>query len=113
LLRQLALNLLENALRHNVPGGAVTVSVGPSRLTVSNTGPLIPPGAVDVYLEPFARGKARTAGGGHGLGLTLVADILQAHQGRLRLTPNPTGGLTAEAALMGVEAIREPIEHRA
>jgi two-component system sensor histidine kinase VanS len=104
LLRQLATNLLENALRHNVPGGAVTVTVAPSSLTVTNTGPLIPPGAVDVYREPFARGKARTAGGGHGLGLTLVADIAEAHHGRLLLTPNPTGGLTAEVALMGVGA---------
>jgi len=112
LLHQLASNLLENALRHNVPGGAVTVTVGPTHLIVSNTGPLIPPDAVDVYLEPFARGKARTAGGGHGLGLTLVADIVEAHHGRLLLTPNPTGGLTAEVTLMGVEPLREPVEHR-
>ncbi|MEU4097069.1 HAMP domain-containing sensor histidine kinase [Streptomyces sp. NPDC026673] len=111
LLRQLTVNLLQNAVRHNLAtGGTVSVAVGPdprdplrSLLTVTNTGPLLPD-TVDTFTEPFLRGEGRTAGTGpghrgHGLGLSLVASIVALHEGELRLTPNPEGGLTARVSL--------------
>ncbi|WP_078490986.1 histidine kinase dimerization/phospho-acceptor domain-containing protein [Streptomyces scopuliridis] len=44
LLERLAHNLVSNAIRHNHPGGSVTVRTGAGCLEVSNTGPVIPPG---------------------------------------------------------------------
>ncbi|WP_232837663.1 sensor histidine kinase [Streptomyces atratus] len=111
LLRQLALNLLHNALRHNLPtGGSLTLTTGPDPvhpgravLTVTNTGPLLPD-TVDHLTEPFLRGSGRMAEKdparrGHGLGLAIVAGIVRAHHGDLTLTPNPGGGLTARVSL--------------
>ncbi|MFI6723633.1 HAMP domain-containing histidine kinase [Streptomyces sp. R-74717] len=111
LLRQLTLNLLHNALRHNLPtGGSLTLTTGPDPvhpgravLTVTNTGPLLPD-TVDHLTEPFLRGSGRMAEKdparrGHGLGLAIVAGIVRAHHGDLTLTPNPGGGLTARVSL--------------
>ncbi|RAY12547.1 sensor histidine kinase [Actinomadura craniellae] len=111
LLHQLAVNLLQNALRHNLPaGGRATLSTGPdprdpgrALLTVSNSGPPLT-GAVDALTEPFLRGRGRTAEAGpgrrgHGLGLAIVASITDVHGGDLRLDPNPGGGLTVRVSL--------------
>jgi two-component system sensor histidine kinase VanS len=115
LLRQLVLNLLHNAVRHNLPtGGSLSLATGPdpldpgrTLLTVTNTGPPLPV-AVDRLTEPFLRGSGRVAEKdptrrGHGLGLTIVASIVRAHHGDLALTPNPGGGLTVRVSLPAAE----------
>ncbi|MFF1791796.1 sensor histidine kinase [Kitasatospora sp. NPDC058243] len=112
LLRQAAVNLLQNALRHNLPtGGSVTVTTGADpadpgrvRLAVTNTGPRLAPETVPTLTEPFLRGRGRTAQSdparrGHGLGLAIVAAITDAHHGDLGLTPAPGGGLHATLSL--------------
>ncbi|GAA0964662.1 HAMP domain-containing sensor histidine kinase [Actinocorallia libanotica] len=112
LLRRAIGNLLENAVRHNLPtGGSLTLTTGPdpsdderALLTVTNTGPHIPADAVKTYLEPFLRGRGRTADPdptrrGHGLGLTLTSRITTAHHGALHLAPAPQGGLTVRLSL--------------
>jgi two-component system sensor histidine kinase VanS len=113
LLRQLMVNLLQNALRHNLAeGGAVSLTTGPdpvhpdrALLTVTNTGPQLPDG-VEAFVEPFLRGKGRLADAdpsrrGHGLGLSIVSSIVGVHGGGLRLHPNPGGGLTVRVSLPG------------
>ncbi|WP_335937693.1 sensor histidine kinase [Streptomyces sp. PTD5-9] len=113
LLRQLVLNLLHNAVRHNLPtGGSLTLTSGPdparpgrALLTVTNTGPPLSD-TVDRLTEPFLRGSGRLAEQdrtrrGHGLGLTIAAGIVRAHHGDLTLTANPGGGLTAQVSLPG------------
>ncbi|RVX46413.1 signal transduction histidine kinase [Nonomuraea polychroma] len=109
LLRQLAVNLVANAIRHNHPGGLATVEVGTDQrqavITVTNTGPRVTPERVEVLFEPFARGTGRTrqgdAGrpGGHGLGLAIVRAVATAHRGTLTATANPGGGLTVHVRL--------------
>ena len=111
LLRQLALNLLQNGLRHNLPtGGSVTLTTGTDPagrgvLTVTSTGEELRPEAVATYAEPFLRGRGRlagTAGGarrGHGLGLAIVSAIVDSHGGELTLAPAPEGGLTVRVSL--------------
>ncbi|GAB3841252.1 sensor histidine kinase [Dactylosporangium cerinum] len=96
LAASLVTNLVDNALRHNVPGGTVEVSTtAPGRLTVSNTGAPVPPAEVARLFQPFQRlGTDRTDHtDGHGLGLAIVAAIAHAHRAPLTAHPRPDGGL--------------------
>jgi two-component system, OmpR family, sensor histidine kinase VanS len=109
LLRQLAANLIANAVRHNVVAGTVRVGVrddgaGRVELAVTNTGPMVSPLELSRLVEPFYRSGGRAVdptGGprGHGLGLTLVQSIVAAHEGQLHLAANPAGGLAVRVLL--------------
>ncbi|MCM3657914.1 HAMP domain-containing histidine kinase [Agromyces mediolanus] len=119
LLRQLVLNLVQNAIRHNRAGGEVVVAVGPAdapatdapaadtraaRLRVGNTGPVVPEDAVAALTEPFFRGPGRVATGGQqgrGLGLSIVAAIAERHGAELVLAARGGGGLEVELRLPG------------
>jgi signal transduction histidine kinase len=102
LLERLVRNLIDNAIRHNIPDGHVEVTVqrqaGQAVLTVTNTGPVVPVGDVERLLQPFQRaGTDRTSHGeGLGLGLSIVLAIATAHDADLHLNPMPTGGLRIE-----------------
>lgn len=105
LIRQALANLVRNAVRHNRCGGRATVRLATrgtaARVTITNTGALVPHDAVEAIVEPFVRGAGRTLtrGSGHGLGLAIVAAITTAHDGTLTLRPNPGGGLTVHLDL--------------
>ncbi|WP_354597735.1 ATP-binding protein [Streptomyces sp. JL1001] len=101
LLDHLVHNLVANALRHNHPGGTVTVRVGPGGLEVANTGPRVDPATVPLLFEPFRRARARrhAPGEGAGLGLSIVASVARAHGGDAGARANPGGGLTARVTL--------------
>jgi signal transduction histidine kinase len=102
LAERLVANLLDNALRHNTTGGRVWVSTaavnGHAVLSVANTGPTIPPTEVGQLFLPFQRlGPDRTANrDGHGLGLSIVHAIADAHDAPLRGRALPGGGLEVE-----------------
>ncbi|HEV8627533.1 MAG TPA: HAMP domain-containing sensor histidine kinase [Acidimicrobiia bacterium] len=111
LLGRLAGNLVENAIRHNKPGGRVEVVTGPAPgagevlLAVANSGPVIDPADVDGLFEPFRRlGGDRVAGRGAGLGLSIVRSVTIAHGGRIAARPRPGGGLMVEIFLPRVDA---------
>jgi signal transduction histidine kinase len=99
LVERLVANLIDNALRHNVPGGWMRVSTqvqnGFSTLVVANGGTTIDAGEVDSLLEPFRRlGADRSAHGpGHGLGLSIVAAIADVHGAELCARARQEGGL--------------------
>ncbi|MFC9798574.1 sensor histidine kinase [Streptomyces bacillaris] len=101
LLDHVVHNLVANAVRHNHPGGAVRVRVGPGGLEVANTGPVVAPETVPLLFEPFRRARARrhAPGEGAGLGLSIVASVARAHGGEATATANPGGGLTARVTL--------------
>jgi signal transduction histidine kinase len=100
LIYRLVSNLLDNAIRYNNSGGQVEVELAANTteatLTVTNTGPPVPPDQVSRLLEPFQRAAPdRTASpNGLGLGLSIVADIAQAHRAGLEIHPRREGGLT-------------------
>jgi signal transduction histidine kinase len=97
LLTLLVTNLVDNAVRHNVPDGSVDVRVTPDGgLVVSNTGPEVPAERVPELFEPFRRiTPDRTlSADGAGLGLSIVASIARAHTMTVTARPNPGGGLT-------------------
>jgi signal transduction histidine kinase len=99
LVESLVANLVDNAIRHNHPGGRVTVTTalvdGGTVVTVANTGPVIDPDEVGTMFEPFRRlGRARLANAqGHGLGLAIVSAIAAAHRADLEARPRPGGGV--------------------
>jgi signal transduction histidine kinase len=108
LLERLVTNLVDNAVRYNLPGGAVRVTTAvvnrQPTLVVANTGPVIAPGTVDTLFEPFRRLHDRTTNGGFGLGLAIVASIVAVHDGTLLAHPRPGGGLTITVTLPGTGA---------
>jgi signal transduction histidine kinase len=104
LLERLAGNLVENAVRHNLPNGWVRVDTGTvegrSRLEVSNSGGVLAPDQVAGLFEPFRRyGTARTARRGAGLGLSIVRAVAELHGGAVRAAARPDGGLTVTVDL--------------
>jgi len=103
LLERLVGNLVENAVRHNVDGGWVTVRTGTESgafLSVLNTGPAVPAGEVDELFQPFRRGgTARTGSRGAGLGLSIVRAVAAAHGGAVSAAARPEGGLEVTVRL--------------
>jgi signal transduction histidine kinase len=105
LLERLAANLVENAVRYNVPNGEIEVTtelrVGEAILRVANSGPSIPPPDVDQLFEPFRRLQPdRTSHEeGWGLGLSIVRAIVNAHGGSVRARARDAGGLVVEVRL--------------
>ncbi|MFH8472376.1 sensor histidine kinase [Streptomyces sp. NPDC018000] len=102
LLRQIALNLLTNAVRHNYPDGTATVATGTtSRLAfieVTNTGPVLDPNEIPALFEAFQRGP-ECRSDGSGLGLAVARAITLTHQGQVTARPRPGGGLTVRVEL--------------
>jgi signal transduction histidine kinase len=105
LVEILIANLVDNALRHNVAGGRLDISTttkaGRASISLSNTGAVIPPDAVDRLFQPFQRvGHERIRLiEGHGLGLAIVRAIADAHGGALTGRARPDGGLEIEVSL--------------
>jgi signal transduction histidine kinase len=104
LVERLVANLLDNAVRYNLPGGRVEVATATDAeralLSITNTGPVVPPAQVDRLLEPFHRLGDRTArnDGHHGLGLSIVRAIATAHDATLTVSARPAGGLAVEVS---------------
>jgi len=104
LLWQLATNLLQNAIRHNRPGGFIRIATGRGPadeervLVVENDGDVYTEEQAAQLIEPFLRGTGRVAARkqqrGHGLGLALVAQIVSVHAGELLVRPRSEGGLS-------------------
>jgi signal transduction histidine kinase len=88
-------NLVENALRHAGPAAAVHVAVLATNehilLHVDDNGRGVPPTDRDRIFERFARGRD-AAPGGSGLGLSIVAQQTQLHDGTVTVGPSPLGG---------------------
>jgi signal transduction histidine kinase len=95
LLERMLANLVENGIRHNRPGGELSVATstagGMAEVTVCNGGAVIPSADVQSLTEPFRR-LSRTAGG-VGLGLSIVRSVAEVHGGTLELLAPPAGGL--------------------
>jgi signal transduction histidine kinase len=112
LIHGLVSNLVDNAIRHNIIGGYIEISLVASTtevtVTVTNTGPPVSADQVSRLLEPFQRAAPhRTASpDGLGLGLSIVADIAEAHGATLQVRPRAEGGLTVEVTFPSFETTR-------
>ncbi|MGW3108844.1 sensor histidine kinase [Streptomyces sp. NPDC001100] len=106
LLERIALNLVQNAVRYNVPEDGwveVTTEVqhGHAVLVVSNTGPVVPAYEIDNLFEPFRRLRTERTGSdkGVGLGLSIARSVARAHGGHISAQPREGGGLVMRVTL--------------
>jgi signal transduction histidine kinase len=98
LLERMIWNLVDNAVRHNEPGGWIRLRTGSSDaavyLEIANSGPFIPDDAVPLLFEPFRRMEARTGvRDGVGLGLSIIRSVVTAHRATVTARSQPAGGL--------------------
>jgi signal transduction histidine kinase len=104
-LEQVFNNLIDNAVRHTPPGGAVNVRAeaqnGVVRVAVHNTGSFIPNDEIGRVFERFyqlERHRSR-ASGGAGLGLAIASEVVQAHSGVISATSDAATGTEFEVTL--------------
>ena len=102
-VRQILVNLVDNAARHTPRGGTVTVFTRPasegSWLGVRDTGSGIAAEHLPRIFERFYRADAARSreGGGTGLGLSIVRHLVEAHGGRVTAESEPGAGTTISA----------------
>ncbi len=99
-IRQVLINLLDNAVRATPPGGRVKVELAEYedtvQVSVTDTGPGIPPEEQPLIWERFYKvdkSRSRT-GGGTGLGLAIARQIIEAHGGLIGVSSKPEQGST-------------------
>jgi len=88
-LHRLALNLMENAVRHTPAGTRVNATVGARDgqvvLTVEDDGPGVPADLHERVFERFVRGTGDRGGSSSGLGLSIVRAVAESHGGAVEL----------------------------
>jgi len=113
LVERLVANLVDNAMSYNVSDGRVQVATGTegarSFLSVSNTGPPVPPEMVEQLLSPFQRLDRTADDGHHGLGLSIVQSIAAAHSADLTVRARPAGGLAIRVLFPAAEELSVPV----
>ena len=96
LIERMVWNLVDNAVRHNEPGGWIRVTTGRcpggAVLRITNSGAVVPPEAVPTLAEPFRR-IDKQPDDGVGLGLSIAQSVSIAHGAQLDIHSQPGGGL--------------------
>ncbi|MBN4055996.1 sensor histidine kinase, partial [bacterium AH-315-J23] len=106
LVSQAISNLVENAIKYTPSGGAITVRLrkirsGRSEISITDTGPGIPPNERDRVKERFVRLEESRTEPGSGLGLALVDAVADLHQAKFELSDGPGG---EESQMPGLRA---------
>jgi signal transduction histidine kinase len=106
LVERLVTNLVDNAVRHNVPNGWVQVATGTRAgmafIEVANGGTPIQEDLVPSLFEPFRRLSERAGSpDGAGLGLSIVRSVALAHHGQVTARCRAAGGLEVSVLLPG------------
>jgi len=104
LLERMIANLVENAVRHNNPGGWIGVRTlqqnGSAVFEIANTGPSVSAEQIPALFEPFVRAKERlNSADGVGLGLSIASAIARAHNATITARPGAGGGLEMSVAI--------------
>lgn len=100
-LERAVTNLLDNAVKFSPPGGTVTVELHGDRLRVADQGPGIAEEDLPHVFERFYRSDDARTTPGSGLGLSIVAQTIQAHGGWVKAGLAPGGGAEFVARLPG------------
>jgi signal transduction histidine kinase len=103
LIERMVWNLVDNAVRHNQPGGWIRVATGRYAqgvgLRIANSGCSVPDEAIPTLAEPFRR-ITHQADGGVGLGLSIAQSVSIAHGAHLDIRSQPEGGLSVSVVLL-------------
>jgi signal transduction histidine kinase len=116
-LRQILLNLFDNALKYGPSGQEITVGLavfdGSVRLWVDDEGPGIPPAQWARVFEPFYRvaGEAERSVAGSGIGLAVVRELATLHGGRAWAEDAPGGGARVMVELPNAHVSPRPSAH--
>lgn len=102
LVRQLLVNLVGNAVEYNHADGFVRVTTGADGFIVENSGPPVPPDVAPLLVEAFRRCPGAAGGRHSGLGLSIVASIVQAHGWELAIEARADGGLVVRVDVSSV-----------
>ncbi len=108
-LKQLLLNLTDNAIKYNQPDGSIAIALrrnnGAVELTIANTGPGIAPEKLPRVFDRFYRGDPAHSGDieGSGLGMSIAQWIVKAHGGSIQLVSDP-GKLTTVTVKLSAES---------
>ena len=115
-LRQLVLNLFDNAIKYNRQSGTIHcelfASGGMAVFRIANTGEDISPADRERIFDRFfrvesSRSRGEGSVGGHGLGLSIAREIVRAHGGTLTVEPSQPGWVVFQFAI----PLCEPVEH--
>lgn len=104
-LRQIVLNLLDNAVKYGPTGQAVCVDLGLDNgsavISVEDQGPGIPAAAREKVWQPYWRlpRERESAVGGSGIGLAVVKELVTAHGGSVAVSDGANGGARFEVRL--------------
>jgi signal transduction histidine kinase len=105
-LGQAVNNLLDNALKYTPTGGSVVLAVRRdargAELSVTDSGPGVPPGEREAIFRRLYRGDASRSQRGLGLGLSMVKAIVESHGGTVGVGDAPGGGARFVVRLPGV-----------
>ena len=101
LLRRLLRNLLDNAFKHGAAPVTVAVAsdLNATTLTVRDAGPGIPPDAREHVFDPFFRARGKQNVPGFGLGLSLVRQIAELHDGEVTILEGRQSAIQVRFAL--------------
>lgn len=104
-ISQAVANVLDNAVKYTPSGGAITLRVrrrasGDVEISTTDTGPGIPAADRERVIGRFVRLQSSRSAPGVGLGLSLVAAVVQAHGGRLELDDGPSAERGLRVALV-------------
>jgi signal transduction histidine kinase len=97
-LRQIVLNLLDNAVKYGPVGQTVRVTLAGSAdkviVAVEDKGPGVPKAEREKIWDPYVRltRAAESAAGGSGIGLSIVRELVRLHGGRAWVEDAPGGG---------------------
>jgi signal transduction histidine kinase len=113
-LHRLAINLIENALRHTPPGTEIqvctrTLTDGRVELIVADNGPGVPPELAPTLFERFVRG-AGDRGGSFGLGLAIVHAVATSHGGTVTLEQPRAGEPSGARFVVRLPGTANPVE---
>lgn len=105
-LRQVFMNLIDNAVKYSLPGGDVTISLFNENckihVTVSDHGSGIPKELIPLIFEPFFRASTGERIPGAGLGLAIVRWIVQEHGGNVNIRSELNKGTTVTLTLPAI-----------
>ena len=105
-LKQVFMNLMDNAMKYSPQGNVVTISLwnedGKTNASFHNCGPGIPEEILPLIFEPFFRGFANKRIPGSGLGLAIVRWIVQEHRGGVNIQSHPDSGTTVTVSFPSI-----------